>query len=98
MSGFALHGISEPPDDLRGGPFGNSQSRPFGGFLAEQPGDREANSSFGESTWTLIHTCAAVVTIGLVAIHLWIHRQWVTNVTRRVFSSLWQRPTRAAWT
>ena len=47
---------------------------------------------FNSAAWDLIHTWAGVIMIGAIVIHFWIHWRWVTNVTRRFFLSLWQRP------
>jgi len=58
-----------------------------GGALAWDPG-----FLFSRATWDLVHTWSGVVTIVATVVHLWIHRRWVVNVTRRFFLSLWPRP------
>ena len=47
---------------------------------------------FSSAVWDLVHTWAFVVMAGALAVHLSIHWRWVTQVTRRFFLSLWQKP------
>jgi hypothetical protein len=42
----------------------------------------------GHALWNTVHTWSGV-TLGLTAlVHIWIHRRWITKVTRKIFQSL----------
>ena len=42
----------------------------------------------GHALWNSVHTWSGI-SLGLIAlIHIWIHRRWITKVTRKFFQSL----------
>ncbi len=63
-------------------------------------GSRGVNATtaflFANTTWDLIHTWSGVVMIIAAVIHFAIHWRWVINVTKKVFVSLWLRPSLAS--
>ena len=67
-------------------------SAPSGGFQGGANPNWDPGFLFTRTTWDLIHTWSGNTMIVAAVIHLAIHWRWVTNVTRRFFLSLWQRP------
>lgn len=65
---------------------------PSGGFQGGNNAGWDPQFMFSRTTWDLIHTWSGVVLIVAAVIHFAIHWRWVTNVTRKLFMSLWQRP------
>ncbi|MFZ6018867.1 MAG: DUF4405 domain-containing protein [Chloroflexota bacterium] len=60
-------------------------------YLLFVPGGRGAVDPgilFSRTTWDLIHTWAGVLFIDAAVIHFVIHWRWVTNVTKKIFSSV----------
>jgi len=65
---------------------------PSGGFQGGINVGWDPMFLFSRTTWDLIHTWAGVVFIGAVAVHFWIHWQWVKTMTKQFFRSLLPQP------
>ena len=65
---------------------------PSGGFQGGRNVGWDPMFLFSRTTWDLIHTWAGVVFIGAVAVHFWIHWQWVKTMTKQFFRSLLPQP------
>ncbi len=65
---------------------------PSGGFQGGSNTGWDPMFLFGRTTWDLIHTWAGVVFIGAVAVHFWIHWQWVKTMTKQFLRSLLPQP------
>jgi len=61
---------------------------PSGGFQGGRNVGWDPMFLFSRTTWDLIHTWAGVAFIGAVAVHFWIHWQWVKTMTKQFFRSL----------
>lgn len=49
--------------------------------------DNATSPAFQWAVLDLTHLWAAIILLILLVIHLWLHRRWITNVTRRVLVS-----------
>jgi len=65
---------------------------PSGGFQGGRNTAWDPMFLFSRTTWDLIHTWAGVVSIGAVAVHFWIHWQWIKSMTKQLFLSLLSPP------
>jgi len=65
---------------------------PSGGFQGGRNTAWDPMFLFSRTTWDLIHTWAGLVFIGAVAVHFWIHWQWIKSMTGRFFLSLLSQP------
>jgi cytochrome b subunit of formate dehydrogenase len=65
---------------------------PSGGFQGGSNTGWDPMFLFSRTTWDLIHTWAGVAFIGAVAVHFWIHWQWIKTMTKRFFLSLLPQP------
>jgi len=65
---------------------------PSGGFQGGRNVGWDPMFLFSRTTWDLIHTWAGVAFIGAVAVHFWIHWQWVKTMTKQFFRSLLPQP------
>jgi cytochrome b subunit of formate dehydrogenase len=65
---------------------------PSGGFQGGRNTVWDPMFLFSRTTWDLIHTWAGLVFIGAVAVHFWIHWQWIKSMTGRFFLSLLSQP------
>ncbi len=83
ISGFLLHQRSDSSGEWDEGPLGGFRGGRPGNFLGGRPANRDVASVFQWVTLDLIHLWAAGTLIGAVAVHLWSHWRWVTNVTRQ---------------
>jgi|GEM_PF-3554901 len=65
------------------GLFGNHQDT--GLDIGNQTVDSAAGPAFQWATLDLIHLGAVITLVVLMALHIWMHRCWIVNVSRRLF-------------
>ena len=60
--------------------------RPTGGYQGGRNPMHDATILLTRETWDLIHMWGGVLMIIAVAFHLWIHRQWLGMMARKLFN------------